>query len=153
MGSDQRRRPALPNPAKPVPNRNAIHRRDAEIAEISAEKTKTGRPEGVGFTRWRGRSAEQAESAEERSCQFRQEFDSAGTHGRGSVTEPRARKASSKATSETPHLERVLARGGVETSLDTAGTSAYATERQRRHAARLRPSITSMAEAGSGASC
>jgi hypothetical protein len=29
-----------PNPAKPKPNRNAIHRRGAEIAEISAEKTK-----------------------------------------------------------------------------------------------------------------
>jgi len=76
----------LPDPAKPEPKRNAIHRRDAEIAEISAEKTKTGRPEGVGFTRWRGRSAEQAESAEERSCQFRQEFDSVGTDGRGSDT-------------------------------------------------------------------
>ena len=28
------------NPAKPEPNRNSIPRRDAEIAEISAEKTK-----------------------------------------------------------------------------------------------------------------
>jgi hypothetical protein len=32
----------LPKPAKPEPNRNLIQRRDAEIAEISAEKTKPG---------------------------------------------------------------------------------------------------------------
>src|ERR1039457_1140354 len=41
-----------------------IQRRDAEIAEISAEKTKNRVwPEGTGFTRWRGWSAEGAETA------------------------------------------------------------------------------------------
>ena len=32
----------LPKLAKPEPNGHAVHRRDAEIAEISAEKTKQG---------------------------------------------------------------------------------------------------------------
>src|ERR1019366_2140302 len=57
------RRP-LPTQAKPEPKRNAIHRRDAEIAEISAEKTKTGWGEGAGSTRLRGWRAESAEEEE-----------------------------------------------------------------------------------------
>ena len=70
----------LPNPAKPEPRRTAIHRRGAEIAEIRAEKKNKNGAAGrrPGFPRRRAWSAEQAESAEESFCQFRQEFDSVG---------------------------------------------------------------------------
>src|ERR1017187_8923349 len=75
----------LPNQSKPEPNRQPIQRRDAEIAEISAEKTKTGRPEKVGFTRWRGWIAEQAESAEEAFWTVWCEFQSRATSSKTSA--------------------------------------------------------------------
>jgi hypothetical protein len=53
------------NPAKPEPGRVSIHRRDAENAEISAEKTEVRPAETGGFTRWLGWRAERAEIAEE----------------------------------------------------------------------------------------
>src|ERR1035438_7619988 len=42
---------------KPAPKRNAIQRRDAEIAELSAEKTKNEMKDRAGFTRWAGGGA------------------------------------------------------------------------------------------------
>jgi hypothetical protein len=77
----------LPNPAEPEPKRESIHltRRRGD-AEKDAEKRKhqNMREERSGARVFSEAGVEEAEIAEEESCQLRQEFDNAGTGGRGS---------------------------------------------------------------------
>jgi hypothetical protein len=63
---------------------NAERRRDRR-RDRRRENQGQGSREGAGAKRWRGARAEGAERAEEKSRQFRQDFNSVGTHGRGSL--------------------------------------------------------------------